>query len=247
MKPLHSLLLALGVALPVTAAPTVKEPAGPADETLALIPPRAIATLQVNGLQRVQDRLDQLLKAAAPDRAADASKTIRDAIAQALAGRDAKVLRPDGRVLVAISDIEKLPDDATLTFLFPVKSGDDFRAQFLTDEERKSLKKEGDLERVQWEDRKEPFYLVNIKGYVVVTSDKEAAGQYARGEVGGVAKQLSADTARTFLNADVSLFVNVQEVNARYGEQVKTVKSMTELLLKADTVAGFTRAQLDQA
>src|SRR5262245_5669272 len=105
-------------ALPLSAA----EPADP----LALIPPKAIAVAQVNGVERVQERLDKLLKTAVPDKADEASKAVRDGLAQALMGRDTKVLRPDGRLLVAISDLEKLPDDATLTILFPVKSADDF-------------------------------------------------------------------------------------------------------------------------
>jgi hypothetical protein len=246
MTPRLAAVALLVLSLTATAAPTGKDPAAPADEALELIPPKAIATVQINGLGRVRDRLDRLLKAAAPDRADQASRAVRDAIADALAGRDTRALRPDGRILVAIADVEKLPDDATLTFLFPVKSGDDFRTQFLTEEERKSLKKDGDLELVQWEDRKEPFYLVNLKGYVVVSSDKAAAAAYAKGEIGGVAKQLSADTARTFLDADVGLFVNVREVNAKYGDQLKTVKSLADLFLKGDSVQGVSKAQLEQ-
>ena len=76
----------LVLSLTATAAPTGKDAAAPADETLALIPPKAIATVQINGLGRVQDRLDKLLKAAAPDRADQASRAVRDAIAEALAG-----------------------------------------------------------------------------------------------------------------------------------------------------------------
>src|SRR5262245_42180023 len=119
-----SALCLVAIAGPASAAPTGKEPAAPADETLALIPPKAIATVQVNGLGRVQERLEKLIKAAVPDRADEASKALRDALSEALAGRDTKALRPDGRILVAIADVDKLPDDATLTFLFPVKSGD---------------------------------------------------------------------------------------------------------------------------
>ena len=78
-----------------------------------------------------------------PRRADEASRTIRDAIGEALAGRDQSGLRPDGRVLVGIADIEKLPDDATFTFLFPIGNVADFRSKFLTVDERKSLKKDG--------------------------------------------------------------------------------------------------------
>lgn len=236
MKP--RLFLALTVLVPV--------PAVAADDPLSLIPPKAIATLQVNGIGRVQDRLDKLLKNAVPDRADEASKAVRDAINEAFAGRDTKALRADGRVLIAIADIEKLPEAATLTFLFPITTADEFRTRFLSEEERKSIKKDGDLEVVQWEDRKEPFYLVNLKGYVALTSDKATATLYAKGEIGGVAKQLSADTARTFLEADVGLFINVREVNARYGNQLKRFKSVADLFLKGDTVQGVSKTQLEQ-
>ena len=216
------------------------------DDALALIPPRATITVQVNGLGRVQERIEQLLTAAVPDRSVEISKAVRDAIGDALTGRDTNALRPDGRLLVGLADLDKLPDSATLTFLFPAKSADDFRARFLTGEERKSLKKDGDLEVVQWEDRKEPFYIVNLKDYVAVTSDRATATGYAKGEFGAVAKQLSADTSRTFLDADIGLFVNVREVNAKHANQLKTVKGLANLFLKGDTIQGVSRSQLDQ-
>ncbi|MBO0697382.1 MAG: hypothetical protein J2P46_03220 [Zavarzinella sp.] len=238
--------LMLVAAGPLVAAPAGKDAATPHDESLALIPPKAIAVVQVNGIERVQERLNKLLQAAVPDKAEQASKAIRDGLADALEGRDLKSIRPDGRVLVAIADVERLPDDATLTFLFPVKDADEFKKGFLTDDERKSLKKDGDLETVKWEERDEPFYLVPIKGYVAISSDKDTAQKYAKGEIGGVAKQLTAETAKAFLDSDVSLFINVKEVNAKYGDQLKTFKGLAELFLKGDTVQGVNKAQMEQ-
>ena len=81
---------------------------------------------------------------------------------------------------------------------------------------------------------------------MVVSSDKATATGYARGEIGGVAKQLSADTARTFLDADIGLFVNVREVNAKYGDQLKRFQSLADLFLKGDSVQGVSKAQLEQ-
>jgi hypothetical protein len=243
-------LVALGLVLVATgratADPVGKDGAPPADESLALIPPKAIAVVQVNGIERVQERLNRLLQAAVPDKADEASKAVRDGLAEALQGRDLKALRPDGRILVAIADLERLPEDATLTFLFPVKETDEFKKRFLTDDERKSLKKDGDLETVRWEDRDEPFYLVPVKGYVAVSSDRETARKYARGEIGGVSKRLSAETAKAFLDADVALFVNVREVNAKYADRLKTFKGLAEAVLKGDTIQGVSKAQMEQ-
>jgi len=216
------------------------------DDILALIPPKATAVVQVRGLDRVQDKLDALLKVAMPDKADQASKAVRAAVADVLEGRDPKALRPDGRILIAISDLEKLPDDATLTILFPVQNADDFRGKFLTEDERKTLRKEMDLETVKLEDRPEPFYLVAIPGYMAACSDKETAQKYAKGETGGIARQLSSETAAAFLDADVSMYVNVREVNARYGSQLKTYKSLANVFLKGDAVQGLNKVHVDQ-
>jgi hypothetical protein len=243
---LRALALGLVAVGPLVAAPAAKDSAPPSDDVLALLPPRAIAVVQVHGVERVQERLGKLLQTAVPDKAEQASRAVRDGVAEALQGRDLKALRGDGRLLIAISDLEKLPDDATLTFLFPIKDVDGFKQAFLTDDERKSLKKDGDLETLRWEDREAPFYLVPIKGYVVVSSDQETAKKYAAGEIGGVARQISSETARTFLDADIALFINVREVNARYGEQLKQFKGVADLFLKGDTVQGVSKAQVDQ-
>jgi hypothetical protein len=218
------------------------EPADP----LTLIPPKAIAVIQVNGLERTQDRLEKFLKNAVPDQADRASRSVRDAITDAFDGRDAKALRADGRILIAISDLEKLPDTATLTFLFPVKSEDEFKKGFLTEAERKSLAKDGDLQTVKLEDRPEPFYLVPLSGYVAACTDKETAGQFAKGQISGIGGQLSRETAAAFLDADLSLYVNVREVNALYGTQLKTYKSLADLFLRGDAVQGVNKAQMEQ-
>jgi hypothetical protein len=236
----HLLTLAAFVA----AAPAYGQ-APKAADPLSLVPPKAVAVIQVNGVERVQERLNALLKRAIPERADELSKNVRDALAETLAGRDLKGIRGEGRVLVAFSDLEKLPDDITVSFLFPA-APDDFRKKFLTEEERKSLKKDGTLESVQWEDRPGLYYLVDLPGYVAVCSDKAAAQAYAKGEAGGLVKLVSPELTKTFLDADVAVLVNVKEVTAKYGEQVKRLRSVIELFLKGDTIAGVSKSQIDQ-
>ena len=103
-----------------------------------------------------------------------------------------------------------------------------------------------DLETVKLEDRPEPFYLVAIPGYMAACSDKETAQKYAKGETGGIARQLSSETAAAFLDADLSLYVNVREVNARYGSQLKTYKSLANVFLKGDAVQGVNKSHVEQ-
>src|SRR5688572_15344376 len=144
---MRQLLFLIVVAAWVATGPALGQAPRAADP-LTLVPPKSVAVIQVNGVERVQGRLNAMLKKAIPDKADEVSKNVRDALAETLAGRDLKGIRGDGRVLVAFSDLEKLPDDITVSFLFPVTSGDDFRKKFLTAEERASLKKDGGLESV---------------------------------------------------------------------------------------------------
>ena len=217
-----------------------------ADEVLGLIPPKAIVVIQVQGIDRVQERLGRLLRNSLPERADATNLSMRNLIGDTFADRNLKALRPDGRLFIAISDLDKLPDAAALTFLFPATSADEFRKSFLTAEERASLKKLGDLETIRWEDQSEPFYLVDVPGYAVVTSERATAVSYSKGQVGGIAKQLSPECTRAFLNADVSSFINVREVDARYGEQLKRFRSVIRPFFQADVVQGVNRSQIEQ-
>jgi hypothetical protein len=64
---------------------------------------------------------------------------------------------------------------------------------------------------------------VNRKGYAVVTPDKEVAESFTK-TVNGLHKKLNKDLAAKLLSADVGVYVNMEDVNKEYGEQLKQAK-----------------------
>ena len=224
-------LVAHLVATPLAAAPGDKAPP-PGEDVLALASDKALFVLQVNGAERAQDRLNALLKAAVPDLAEKAAQNVRETLAELLEGRDLKALRGDGRLLVTISDLDTAADKAGITFLFPVKTADAFKKGFLTEAERTSLKKDGDIEQLKFEDQEAAFYLAELKDYVVVSADRELTAAYAKGSVTGVSKRVSREISRAFHTGDVSLFVNAAAVQAKFGDDLKRYKALAETLLR---------------
>jgi len=220
--------------------------AAPGEDVLALTSDKSLVVLQIHGVERAQDRLTTVLKAAVPDLADRATRNIRETLAEVLVGRDLKALRGDGRILITVSDLDTAADKAGITFLFPVQTADAFRKGFLTDAERTSLKKDGDLETLKFEDLDVPFYLAGLKDYVVVSADRELTAAYATGAVAGVGKRASPEISQAFHAGDVSLFVNATAVQAKYGAEVKRFKGLAETLLKGDGVRGVNKGQMAQ-
>lgn len=238
MSRLLPVLLILALGSPLAAAP--------GDDALSLASDKSLFVLQINGVQRAQDRLDALLKAAVPDIADRAATTVRETLAELLEGRDLKALRGDGRIVITVSDLDTAADKSGITFLFPVATADAFKKGFLTDAERASLKKDGPLEKLTFEDQDVPFYLAELKDYVAVSADRESAAAYAKGTVTGLGRKASKEISQAFHAGDVSLFVNVSAVQAKFGDQLKRYKALAETLLKGDSVQGVSKGQMEQ-
>ena len=91
-------IVGFAIASVVPAIANAQAKVAAADEVLHFIPPKAIAVVQVQGIERVQERLGKLLRNTVPDKADAVGRSIREAVGDAMAGRDLKVLRPDGRL-----------------------------------------------------------------------------------------------------------------------------------------------------
>ncbi len=238
-RPLIAFVLLASTAI---AAPGDKRT--PAENLLAMAPEKAMVVVQVSGIETARERLNATIAKALPDLAPKAAKAIAEGLESLFDERDVKVLRGDAPVLFAISSFEGITDGGSLTLLLPTKNVDDFKKGFLHEKERTSLKKDGDLETLTFDDLEVPFFLVPIKGYVVLTAEKELAGRYAKGEVKGPTG-ISKETAQAFDSADLAAFVNVKEVNAKYGDQLQQFKGIAEALLK-DGAQGINKSQMEQ-
>ncbi len=244
MRP--ALLWLLLVAPLAVAAPGTKDAPVPADESLGLVPADATIVLQLNGHERFKQRVTKMVENALPDQAKKIAAQLDTWMGEALMGRDLKAIRGDARIYFCVSELQKLPDAADVTILLPIKDFDDFKKTFLIDDERKSMQKEKGFDTVTIEAM--VFHLVPVKGYVAVVSNADTAKKIAEGKAGGLAALMSPDTLQGFLGADLSVFVNMKQVNEKFGEQIKTYKALAGTVFNGGGglgIQGVSKAQLD--
>src|SRR5262249_60612231 len=110
-----------------------------------------------------------------PDLAPQARAQIDEGLKKGLQGRELKGLPADGAIFVVFTEMprpgEEVPRAAVIA---RVANYADFRDGLLKEDERKSLKAEGGHEVATTEDGKE-IYFVDRKGWVAVTTRKEAS------------------------------------------------------------------------
>lgn len=228
------------------AAPTPKSALAPADESFQYIPANSIIVVQLNGHERIKQRMTKMIENALPDQAKQIGVQIDKMIGEVMQGRDLKAIRSDARIYLALSDLTKLPDTPEVVVLLPIKDYDDFKKSFLTDDERKTVQKEKGFEAVSIEDI--AFYMAPVKGYISLCTNAETAKKISDGKAGGLNSAMSKDTLQAFMDSDVSLFVNVKEINAIFGEQIKQFKGVASGLFNGGGgfgLQGINKSQMD--
>jgi hypothetical protein len=197
-----------------------RAPAAEESSPLALVPEQAPVVVHVHGLGRTKDRLVTLAKNAAPDLGPLIETQLDKGINQALKGRELKGLAPDGPILVVLLELPQGGDKEPMAAVIArVTNYKDFRDGILKEEERKSLKKEGHLDVVTTEDG-ETLYLLDRKGYAVVSPRKEAVEQLAKNPASSLDAKLSKDDVRGLTEPDVSVYVDLKAINKEYGPAI---------------------------
>lgn len=239
-----AVLLAVVGLSPVTAAPV---PAGPVPKQLTELPVAAdsMVVAHLNGLDRTRERLTKMLAGVDADFARNTAKKIEDLLKEALDDRDLKAIDGGGRVFVAVGDVGQLTGpDGPFAVCMPVGDYKAFREKFLTGPERKSFQtNKSGVDEFEMAGSDRTTYLVNKDGYVVLTWNKPMAEQYA-GKFEKLAVKALGRTADALLGADVSVFLNLEQVNATYGEQIKQGRQLLNLLLQQGA-AGLDKKQLE--
>ena len=228
------------------AAPGVKDTPAPLDESINLVPASSTIVLHMNGHERLKQRVNKMVENALPDQSKKLAAQLDTLIAQALDGRDLKAIRGDARIYLALSDLAKVAEAPNATILLPIKDYDDFKKTFLRDEERKNLQKEKGFDAVSIENM--TFYMTPAKGYVALATDPENAKKISEGKAGGVSSLMSKDTLKAFSTADVSLFVNLKDVNAQFGDQIKNFKMLAGTIFANGGgfgVQGISKSQME--
>lgn len=203
------------------------------DASLAVVPSKAPLVVHMNGFEKARNKLGKFLGNALPDLAPKLVKDIDDAIKDAAEGRELKAITKDGRVYLILADLNNVIENPRLAFLVPVTSYTEFKDTFLKADERKNIKKEGDgIESIQIEGKETTLYLAERKEYVFIGTDKETAQTFVKAKDGGLDKVLSPETKNAFLRQDVSVYVDIREINKQFGAQIKEFKDVIEMGLE---------------
>lgn len=224
-----SIVTLLGFTLSAWAVPEPKGETKP--DNLKLLPDNAVVVLQMNGFGRVKERLGKMLAEAAPDKAQEIAGLLNSGLEAALGGRDLKPIAGAGHLYIAITDFEKITSGGGAVLVMP---GDynDFKKKVLTDEEQKTLKKDKEIGADAFELTDGiKYYLIDRKGTIILTSEADLAKKYAKGENGSLDKILTKEQTENFISQDLSIFVNLKEINKRYGNDIKGFKAIVGPLL----------------
>jgi hypothetical protein len=197
---------------------------------LAVVPAKAPVVLYGHGVQRVQERLLALIKNAVPDRAEMAKAQMESSLKDVMKGRELKGLAKDGPVFLLMMELPQSGDEKPASAaIVRVTSFSDFRDGILTEEERKSVKKEEGFESAQFAGN--PIYFVNQGDYAIVTIRKDTAEFFGK-KHDGLDTKLVGDMGKRLLDSDLALYVNMESINEKFGEQIQGVKQMIPMFLQ---------------
>lgn len=225
-----------------TAAPAA--PAVPAGKNVTLpYPAKVPLVVQVNGIERARERLTKMLEALPPAERDQVKKELDSGLKALLTDRKLSAIPPDGRVFLVVHDFAKLADEEpAVSVLVPVTGYKEFKDTFLTAKERKTVEKGGSgIETVKSAATGEEVsvHLVDLKEYVALSVSKDTAelyaGKYTRAQSGA----MGADLSSSFLAADLSLFVNMDVINDKYGEQIRQFKGLIDFALGQAQMGGM--------
>lgn len=249
-------LAAAAALLLAAVGPAAAAPAQPAGKNVTLpYPAKAPVVVHVNGLERAKDRLLKMLEALPPAEAKQVKSEIDSGLKQLLDGRKLTAVPADGRAFLVVHDIAKLADEEpAFSVLLPVTGYKEFKESFLTADERKSAEKAGNgIESVKFSAGGDVHgvYLVEVKGYVALTPNKETAEVYAGKYTPALSGAMGPDLSGSFLTADVALYVNVDMINDLYGEQIRQFKGLIDFALgqaqMGGMIPGLGKKQLEMA
>lgn len=240
MNRLRFLVLAV-VCLIVPASRVHSAPVPAAHSGLEQVPATAPLVIHVRGIKGAHDRLVSLMKKALPN-LYDKYKSQIDEFFEkgpdnALKSRKLVGLADDGPLFLAFLE---LPKDSggppKMAFILAVKNYKEFHDGFLTEEERKNSKDEGNgIESVSI--GSDSAFFVDRKAYAVVTPDKESAETFTK-KITGLDTKISKEQTAKLLASDLGLYVNMDAVNKEYGDQIKQFKQTIEQGLGFAVAAG---------
>lgn len=206
-------------------------------------PAKAPIVICLNGYERVRDRLNKLLTAAVPAEAEKFNKLLDEQIDQFLEGRKLTAVRKDARVFVVLNDLAAILDGTpAASVLIPVRSHKQFLDSFLTNDELRTLDRgrDGvDAIRSAAFGEEMPVFLVDLKEYTAIALDRATADGYAAKYIAGTTEAMGSELAETFLKADLAVFVNMDQINEQFCEQIRAFKGLIDFGLQQAAQQGM--------
>lgn len=215
-----------GLAVLLFAAPVRAQ-----DSSLAAIPAQSPIVLHIRGIERTKNRLLTTVKNALPDLGQQIQAQLEMGLQQALEGRELRGLPAEGPVFFVFTEMPKPGGEVpAVALVFRVTDGAAFRKGILSEDERKTLKRDpAGFEEVML--RNHAAFLLDRGGYTIITPSKDVAAQFTKPRP-GLGGKLSPDLARKLLEADVSLYVDTAAVNKEYGDQIQGGRQILELVMQ---------------
>jgi hypothetical protein len=249
-------LAALALATLAALAPASRAaPAQPGAKAQTFpFPAKAPVAVQVNGAGNAREHFRATLKAALPNDAAAIEKQVDDALGQLLADRKLTAIPKDGRVFLVVHDIAALFDNTlAISVLVPVTSYKEFRDTFLTAEERKTFEAGKGVDEVKTTafGQERQLHLVDLQDYVAISPDQGTARSFTEKYAKATTAAMAPELARTFLTADVSLYVNLEVINGLYGDQIRAFKGLIDFAFMqagmGGVLPGMSKKQMEAA
>lgn len=197
---------------------------------------KSLIVVQLHGFDLVKDKATAFVKSAFPKDGEALAKTMNEGIVAAMEGRQLKSLTKEGRIYFVVHSFTDF-DENPFAFVVPVDDPKAFVAGTFPKEKVESREKApGGYEKIESEG--ETYYVIEKPNQVVIAGNDEIAKLYNGPFETLKSKFLGDAAAEAFFKSDASLFVNIEEINEQYGEQIKQFRQFFNLLFEQGLPGG---------
>jgi hypothetical protein len=224
------------------AAPVPGDPSA-----LKEVPATAPLVIHVRGVQGVAERFIDLLNQIAPKETAGIRTTLQMFLKDGVNGRKVQGLAKDGPIFVVFTDVPRAGEEPKIAVIAAVTN---YRAavdNLLQEDERKALKKSDAGYESTTMDNGKAIYLIDRKGYAVVTHAKDLAESLLRKPATGLDSRISPELGAKLLASDVGAYLSMDQFNKEYSEQIKAARNLGEQFIRMskDAAGKYERSHLE--
>ncbi|GEM_PF-334669 len=194
-------------------------------QDLDAIPANAPMVFQIRGVESTMERLNAFLKTALPEvKSRNEIEIARDFLGF-IGTRKLAGLAPQGPHFIASMELP-LPNQNwipnKILVAIKIKNFNDFRDAILSTAEIKNIKQEKNAEVVTMEDGTTLFFI-RRPTQVLITPDRDIANLIAKKFV-PITVTMSKSQIKSFLDPDISSFINLSAINKDYSKTVEHFK-----------------------